>query len=88
MSSAEGESRESHSFCFFDLFNDQIITKMSRKTLKQQPKLLEQVFFMFSPIPMRSRWLIKATANGPNIFQLFTTHKTDSEKVPETHLAK
>ena len=40
------ERAESHSFRFFDLFNNQIITKMSRKTLKQQPKLLEQVFFI------------------------------------------
>ena len=46
VSSAEGERAESHSFRFFDLFNNQIITKMSRKTLKQQPKLLEQVFFI------------------------------------------
>ena len=86
MSSADGQREsESHSFRFFDLFNNHKNEQENFETTSRA--LRENVLHVF-PILMRSRWLIKATANGPNISQLFTTHKTDSEKVPETHLAK
>ena len=84
---AQAQRAGSHSFHFFDLSNnhknEQENFETTTHTWGETNFLLKKV----SPHLLRSRLLIKATANGPKYFQLFTTHKTDGKKVPETHWA-